>query len=116
MNITELDKDVAFTIKYAMEKRLEAKQLEDSADALKKEADEVLLPLLATLDDMKVVDEDMGTVSVVTQNRPSFDQTIAKETLLNNGVPSEVIALTWQTSTKVTPSTSVRYTRPKVKA
>lgn len=114
MKITELDKDTAFAIRYAMEKRAEAKELEDRAEAIRKEADEVLLPLLSTLDDMKAEDETLGSVSVVCQTRSTLNQDIAKENLLANGVDAGVIALAWTVGTKTTTSTSVRYTRPKV--
>ena len=114
MKIDQLGKDVAFTIRYAMEKRLEAKGLEDRAEGIRKEADEVLLPLLASLDDMKAEDEILGTVSVVTQSRSTLNQDMAKENLLANGVDASVIALAWMVGTKITQSTSVWYTRPKV--
>ena len=116
MKTSQLDKDIALTICYAMEQRLEAKELEDRAEAIRKEADEVLLPLLATLEGMKAEDETLGIVSVVTQTRSTLNQDVAKESLLGNGVDASVIALAWTVGTKTTTSTSVRYTRPKVKA
>ena len=114
MKSTELNPDVVFTIRYAMEKRAEAKALEDKADVIRKEADEVLLPLLATLDDMRVEDTEFGAVQVVTQKRSTFGQDKAKETLLSRGVPVGVITAAWEAAVSYTESTSVRYTRPKV--
>jgi hypothetical protein len=116
VNVDSLEPEVAFAIKRAMEMRAEAKQLENQADTLKESANEVLLPLLSTLDDMKVVDAELGTVSVVVSTRKGFSQDTAKEVLLGHGVPVDVISAAWESATTSSSSTSVKYTQVKVKS
>ena len=115
VNVDSLEPEVAFAIKRAMEMRVEAKQLEDQADGLKERANEVLLPLLSTLEDMKVVDAELGSVSVVISTRKGFAQDTAKEVLLGHGVPVDVIAAAWESATTSSSSTSVKFTQNKGK-
>jgi hypothetical protein len=115
VKLDEMSEEMAVAIRMAAEKRAEAKRLEEEAKVLKKDADELLMPLLKSLEEPKAVIEGLGTVTVVSTTRSKFDQAVAKEALVMRGVASDIVAMSFTEATTYTESEYVLFTQEKVR-
>lgn len=110
------NEEIRFAVAVAMEERNEAARMEKEAEALKKSANEALLPLLEAVTEPKVSMPGVGTVSVTVSSRAQFDKDYAKEQLVLRGCPADVVAGVFTEATTYSPETkSVRFTPEKVK-
>jgi hypothetical protein len=81
---------IANAIRDAMDIRKDAKDMEEEAAEMKKMANEILEPALNEIPDSKVETDDYR-VSLVHQNRSSFDREKAKMNLVMKGVGATIV-------------------------
>ncbi len=116
MIIDQIDDGALFEcFKSAMEMRQSAAKLEKEAEALKKVANDLLLPLFDILGEEKVEWEGVGSVSRVVQTRTTVNNDLLKENLVAKGVAINVIVASFSAASKTTESTSVRFMAEKVR-
>jgi len=94
--------------------RIEADRLKKESEALKKEANELLEPMLDTISASKI-SCNLGSVSMYTTTRKKLDIPKFKEALALKGVDALLIASTERNNTKTTESSSLRFTPKKEK-
>ena len=92
--------------------RIHAKMLEKEAESLKKQADEVILPILMALDVKGYEHEKLGKVSRRVTG-PRLNANKAKENLVMAGVRAETVADAFETATTGGGKEFVVYTLPK---
>ncbi len=102
-------------VENAMQMRRAAANLEKEAETLKKQANELILPLFDVVGEDKVEWEGVGSISLVVATRTTVNNDLLKENLVAKGVAINVIVDSFNAASKTTESVSVRFTAEKVK-
>jgi len=114
MEVSEIKNvSIAKSIEQGILLRVKAAELQSQADKCKEEANTLLEPLLGALEANKVK-SNLGTVSLYTSTRKSFNFDGFKEELVRKAVPTDVIANAERNNTTVTSGKpTVRFTPKK---
>lgn len=79
----------------------------------KKEVDDTVQAVFDGWNIQSIKDERLGSLSEVTQTRPSLDKEKLKKELVRNGVPVDVVTDCFSKATTETTSKSYRYVQSK---
>lgn len=115
MKVTELGDTSQILVRQAVEMRVEAKELEDQAGALKDAANTILDPILAEeCEEGKLDVPGVGKLSRYDSSRAKFDKDVLKMALVEKGVDTSIVAYAVnKATTKGLPSYSVKFTPEK---
>ena len=107
------DKQVAEIVSLCMQKRAEAKALEEKAKNLKEDANALLAPLMSAYGFQKIRNDSGAVVSIKNTKRGNLDKEALQLAFVSRGVDPDVVTACMEEATTYTEYDSVEYREPK---